>query len=83
MEFDSADGSVLNATSVDLGAVTSGAVITPIEVMVAANGELWISDQIADEVHRLASDGSTFLGASSGAFDNIRGLAPFLSLIHI
>lgn len=77
MEFDSADGSVLNATSVDLGAVTSGAVITPIEVMVAANGELWISDQIADEVHRLASDGSTFLGASSGAFDNIRGLAPF------
>lgn len=77
MEFNGMDGSLVNMTAIDLAAVTGGAASTPIEVINAPNGELWVSDQIADTVFRLSADGSTLVGVGAGPLDNMRGLAAY------
>lgn len=77
MEFDAMTGALVNATFMDLTTLTSGAVTTPIEIIEAPNGELWVSDQGADAVFRFSGDGTTFLGQSTAALDNVRGLASF------
>ncbi|MEZ5976542.1 MAG: hypothetical protein R3E96_17360 [Planctomycetota bacterium] len=46
---------------------------TPIEALQAPNGEIWISDQIADRIFRFSGDGTTYLGESSVPLDNVRG----------
>ena len=74
MEFSSVTGALLNPVAMDLAALTGGAARTPIEVLEAPNGELWVSDQTADTVFRLSSDGTTFLGTVSAPLDNCRGL---------
>ncbi len=76
MEFDPFSGELVRPLAIDLGDVTGGAVRSPTEVMAGPNGELWISDPIADTVFRLSGDGSTLLGTAAGPLDQCRGLAP-------
>ncbi len=75
MEFDATTGALVQMTFMDLRALTSGAMVSPVEIIETASGELWVSDQTSDAIFRFSGDGSTYLGASGG-FDNPRGLAP-------
>ena len=77
MEFSPVDGSLIAMNVIDLGNVTSDAAVTPIELINGPNGEIWVSDQAADTVFRLSSDGQTLLGTAAGPLDNLRGLAPY------
>ncbi len=79
MEFSPIDGSLVNMLVTDLGVVTGGAAVTPIELIDGPNGELWVSDQGADVVLRLSGDGQTYIGPAAAALDNMRGLAPYNS----
>ncbi|MDF1836909.1 MAG: hypothetical protein P1V35_03490 [Planctomycetota bacterium] len=75
MAFSPADGSLLNASFIDL--TTAGGIIsagTPIEVAQLPNGNFVISDQIADELFLWSADGTTYLGETALGFDNMRGL---------
>ncbi|QDV07931.1 hypothetical protein Poly30_34670 [Planctomycetes bacterium Poly30] len=76
MEFDPFSGQLIRPIAVDLDAVTGGAARVPIEVMEAPNGELWVSDMVADTVFRLTGDGSQWVGTAGGPLDQCRGLAP-------
>ncbi len=74
MLFDAFDGSLINATFIDL--TTAGGVNspgTPIEAKQAPNGDIIISDQLADELFRWSGDGTTYLGESAAGLDNMRG----------
>ena len=77
MEFSPVDGSLISMNVIDLGVVTNGAAVTPIELINGPNGEIWVSDQAADTVFRLSSDGQTLLGTAAGPLDNLRGIAPY------
>lgn len=70
MLFDQFDGSLINPSFIDLSTQDAG---TPINAVVAG-GEIWVTDQIRDKVTRWSLDGTTYLGAITGAMDNIRGL---------
>ncbi len=75
MEFDAFSGALIDPVAIDMDLVTAGAVRTPIEVLSAPNGELWVTDMQADTIFRLTPDGSTLLSAASGPLDQCRGLA--------
>ncbi|MEM9800726.1 MAG: hypothetical protein AAGA20_10410 [Planctomycetota bacterium] len=77
MQFDATTGALINATFIDLATVTAGAASTPIEAIFADNGEIWVTDQVADTVFRLSADGTTLLGTSTTPLDNMRGGAAF------
>lgn len=71
--FDAFDGHLLNAAFIDLAPATPN---TPINALVVGN-EIWVSDQVSDNVSRWSLDGTTFLGAIGGAgggMDNVRGI---------
>ncbi|MEZ6020027.1 MAG: hypothetical protein R3F17_07970 [Planctomycetota bacterium] len=70
--FDEFDGSLINATFIDMTISTGTAPGTPIEALQAPNGEIWISDQIADRIFRFSGDGTTYLGESSVPLDNVQ-----------
>lgn len=72
MLFSGVDGSLINANYIDLTTSTGTAPGTPIEAVVAPNGEIWVSDQLADTIFRFDSSG-TYLGESAAALDNVRG----------
>ena len=69
---DDFDGSVVDPLFIDLTLATP-APSTPIEA-VSVNGEVWVSDQIADTVFRFSEDG-TFIGTTTTGRDNMRGIA--------
>ena len=73
MLFDEMDGSLINATFIDLTTSAGTAPATPIEAKLAPNGEILISDQIADVIFRWSGDGTTYLGESTTPLDNMRG----------
>ena len=77
MEFDSISGALIHPVAIDLVSVTGGAVRSPIEIMEAPTGELWISDVVADTIFLLSPDGSTQLSMADGPLDQCRGLAAF------
>jgi hypothetical protein len=68
------DGAMLNPSFIDLGAGTGTPVGLPIQAISNGAGEIWISDQTADTVHRWSEDGTTYLGQWGTGRDNIRGL---------
>lgn len=79
--FSAADGSLLDDSFItDPGSVGGVDVFNrPLEVLVGASGELYVSDQFADVVSEFTSDG-TFVGVFSlggtrdtNIMDNIRG----------
>ena len=70
MLFDAMDGSLVNPSFIDVGAVGGS---NPIEA-IAVGSELWVSDQFADAIYRFSLDGTTFLGSITGGLDNLRGL---------
>jgi hypothetical protein len=74
MMFDAFDGSLINAQFLDMNLSTGTAPGTPQELIYAPNGDILISDQIADRVFRFSADGTTYLGESSTPLDNLRGL---------
>ncbi|MCI0488357.1 MAG: hypothetical protein L0229_17345 [Blastocatellia bacterium] len=70
MLFDAFDGSLVNAAFIEDPANLS----TPINA-IAANGEIWLSDQIDDGVFRYDIDTGAFLGALvDTGLDNVRGI---------
>ena len=68
------DGSLLNSNFIDLRLGTGSAPGTIIQAQDNGNGEIWITDQTADTVHRWSSDGTTYLGQWGTGRDNIRGI---------
>lgn len=67
--FSAFDGSLVNPTFID----GTGTLSTPINAISVGN-EVWISDQIGDNVFRYDQGGS-FLGkVLSGGLDNVRGI---------
>ncbi len=68
------DGSLLNPVFIDLRLGTGSAPGTIIQAQDNGNGEIWITDQTADTVHRWSSDGTTYLGQWGTGRDNIRGI---------
>lgn len=77
MEFDPLTGALIHPLAIDLTAVTGGVARTPVEVLEAPNGELWISDMVADTIFRLTGDEGTLIGTADGSLDQCRGLAAF------
>ncbi len=73
MLFSDVDGSLLNATFIDLTTSIGTAPATPIEALVVPNGGILISDQGADVIFRWSGDGTTNLGESTTPLDNMRG----------
>ena len=76
MEFNSTTGALIDPAAIDLAALTGGVARTPIEALEAPNGEIWVSDQTADTIFRIAGDRTTYLGTVSAPLDQCRGLAP-------
>lgn len=72
MLFSGMDGSLINPSFIDLTTSTGSTPATPIEAKVAPNGEIWVSDQVADTIFRFDSSG-TYLGESAAVLDNVRG----------
>lgn len=68
------DGALVNPNFITLTAGTGTPVALPIQAIPNGAGEIWISDQSADIVHRWSDDGTTYLGQWGTARDNIRGL---------
>lgn len=68
------DGSVTNPMFIDLRAGTGAAPGTLIQALDNGAGEIWITDQSADVVHRWSDDGTTYLGQWGTGRDNIRGI---------
>ncbi len=73
MEFSSVDGSLINASFIDLTAGAGTGPVTPIEA-ITVGSEIWISDQGADIIHVWSADGSTYIGEVGIGRDNMRGL---------
>jgi hypothetical protein len=73
MMLDGTDGSLINASFIDLTLSTGASPSTPIEVAEVA-GELWVTDQLADVIFRWSADGTTYLGDTGAGRDNMRGL---------
>lgn len=70
MLFDAFDGSLVNAAFIEDPTNLS----TPINA-IAANGEIWVSDQIDDGVFRYDINTGAFLGALVNmGLDNVRGI---------
>ena len=72
MLVDATTGAMVNPNFIDLTTSTGSAPVTPQEAKVAPNGEIWISDQVADTIFRFSQAG-VYLGESSAALDNVRG----------
>jgi hypothetical protein len=53
---------------------TGAAPGTPQELIYAPNGDILISDQIANRVFRYSNDGSTYIGETSTPLSNVRGI---------
>ncbi len=67
--LDAQNGSVVDANFITLGSRSQ----TPIEA-IEVNGEVWVSDQVADVIFRYDRRGN-FLGeVGTGRLDNIRGM---------
>ena len=73
MLLDAVDGSLLDASFIDLRSSGAPALI-PIEA-IRVDDEIWITDQVADAVMRYSADGSFFLGKLEPGLDNARGIA--------
>lgn len=68
------DGTVTNPVFIDLRAGTGAAPGTVIQALDNGTGEIWITDQTADIVHRWSHDGATYLGQWGTGRDNMRGI---------
>lgn len=79
MLFDSFDGSLMNASFIDLTPYGPG---TPINAISVGN-EIWVSDQLADSIFRFSGDGSTHLGTITGGMDNIRGIEVVGNTVYV
>jgi len=68
------DGSVTTPVFIALDLGTGAAPGTVIQALDNGTGEIWITDQTADIVHRWSDDGTTYLGEWGTGRDNIRGI---------
>ena len=68
------DGTVTNPVFIDLRLGTGAAPGTIIQAIDNGAGEIWITDQTADIVHRWSDDGTQYLGEWGAGRDNIRGI---------
>ena len=73
MLFSGFDGSLINASYIDM---TPQEASTPVNAMVVGN-EIWVTDQVSDNVRRYSFDGTTYLGEIVGGMDNIRGMEAY------
>ncbi|NUP95961.1 MAG: hypothetical protein HUU28_07335 [Planctomycetaceae bacterium] len=74
MLVSAVDGSMINPNFISLSAGTGTPASLPIQAISNGAGEIWVSDQNADAVHRWSADGTTYLGQWGTGRDNIRGL---------
>ncbi len=74
MLVSAVDGALINANFIVLSGSTGTPPSLPIQAINNGAGEIWVSDQNADTVHRWSDDGTTYLGQWGTGRDNIRGL---------
>lgn len=74
MMFDAFDGALISLQFLDMNISTGAAPRTPQELIYAPNGDILISDQVANRVFRYSSDGSTYIGQTTTPLSNVRGL---------
>lgn len=81
--FNATTGALVNDNFIDLAAATNGAAGTPIEAL-EVNGEIWVTDQVADSVWRF-DQGGNLLGQIGGAgiLDNIRGMEVVGNTVYV
>lgn len=72
MLFSGVDGSLIDASYLDLTTSTGTAPSTPIEA-IEVGAEIWISDQVADVIFRF-DDAGNYLGEYAAGRDNMRGI---------
>lgn len=75
MEFSPINGALLNPAAIDLGAITNGDSSVPMELIDGPNGEIWVTDQLADSIFRLSGNGQMLIGTASNGLDDVRGIA--------
>ena len=77
------DGALVTASFIDMAAATGDLARTPIEAL-EVNGEIWVSDRVADTIWRFSQSGS-LLGqvGSAGDFNNIRGMELVGSTLYV
>ncbi len=75
VSFSAFDGSVVNSNVFGLA---GGTQVHAMQV----GAEIWVSEQVGDRVSRWSGTG-TFLGAVTGALDNIRGMALIGSTVYV
>jgi hypothetical protein len=74
MLLSAVDGSLLNASFINLASGGGTPPGLPIQAISNGAGEIWVSDQTADVIYRWSADGSTYLGQFGTTRDNIRGI---------
>ena len=74
MLLSAVDGSLLNASFINLASGGGSPPGLPIQAISNGAGEIWVSDQTADVIFRWSADGSTYLGQFGTTRDNIRGI---------
>ncbi len=79
MLFDSFDGSLVNASFIDL--TTSGIASTPVNANVVGS-EIWVSDQLGDGLMRFDMAGN-HLGNIVGGMDNVRGFEVVGNTVYV
>jgi len=74
MMFDAFDGSLISLQYLDMNISTGATPSTPQELIFAPNGDILISDQVANRVFRYSNDGSTYIGETTTPLSNVRGI---------
>jgi hypothetical protein len=74
MLVSAVDGALINANFIVLSGSTGSPPGLPIQAINNGAGEIWVTDQTADIVHRWSDDGTTYLGQWGTGRDNIRGI---------
>lgn len=84
--YNAADGSLVDANFIDLTAAAASVGyaggLTPIEAL-EVNGEVWVTDQVADRIWRFDTSGNFIADLAAGQIDNVRGFEVVGNTVYI
>lgn len=84
--YSAADGSLVDANFIDIAAAAASVGyaggLTPIEAL-EVNGEVWVTDQVADRIWRFDTSGNFIADLAVGQIDNARGFEVVGDTVYI